>query len=87
MASAKNKIVRLVKTGIELQAVVPAKSITQAGEQGLKEVIIRQDTEFGFEGHFNKDGIDKSKIDINFGFGRITLKKKDLQKALRKAGL
>lgn len=86
MARSKNKIVKLLKAGIELQAVVPAKSI-KSGEDGLKEIIIKQYTEFGLERHFNKGRINKGKIDINFGFGKITLKKKDLQKALRRACL
>ena len=83
----KNRIVRLLKVGIELQAIVPVKSIRQIGEQDLREVAVKQETEFGFERHFDKDKIDKNTIDINFGFGKITLMKKDLQKALRKACL
>ncbi len=86
MTKAKNRIVKLLKAEIELQAVVPAKSIKPA-EDGLKEVAIRQNTEFGFERHFDKSRINKGKMDINFGFGRITLKKKDLQEALRSACL
>lgn len=84
MASAKNKIVKLLKAGIELQALVPVKSI-KPGEDGLREVVIRQDTEFGFERHFDKGRIDKGKIDINFGFGKITLRKKDLQEAFSRS--
>jgi len=83
----KNRIVKLLKAGIELQAVVSVKSIKHAGEHGLREITIKQDTEFGFEKHFEKGRVNKNKIDINFGFGKITLKKKDLQKALRRACL
>lgn len=86
MARVNNRIVKLLKAEIELQAVVPAKSI-KSGEDGLKEVAVKQDTEFGFERHFDRGRINKGKIDINFGFGRITLKKKDLQEALRRACL
>jgi len=84
MGKVKNKIFKLLGTQIELQAIVPVKSIKQ-DEHGLREVTIKQDTEFGFERHFDKDRIDKSRIDINFGFGKITLKKNDLQEALRRA--
>ncbi len=80
-----NKITYLVKTIIELQAMVPTKSITQTGESGLREVTITQNTEFGLEKHFEKGRIDFSKIDITFGFGRLTLKKSDLQEALKRA--
>lgn len=80
----RKRIIKLLKTEIELQAVVPTKSIKQANEYGLKEVTIKQASEFGFEKHFDKGRIDKGRIDINFGFGKITLKKKDLQKALNK---
>ena len=85
MARAKSRIVKLLKAEVELQAIVPVKSIKHAGEHMLREVAVKQDTEFGIERHFNKDKIDKSKIDINFGFGRISLKKQDLREALKRA--
>lgn len=75
----------LIKADVELQAIVPLKSLKKVSEQGLREVAIKQDAEFGFEKHFNKDKIDKSKIDINFGFGRLTVKAKDLKEALQRA--
>lgn len=65
--------------------MVPTKSITQAGESGLREIAITQDSEFGLEEHFEKGRIDRSKIDITFGFGRLTLKKSDLEEALKRA--
>ena len=74
----------LIKTDVELQAIVPLKSLKKIGEEGLREVAIKQDTEFGFERHFNKHKIDKSKIDINFGFGKLTVKAKDLKEALKR---
>jgi len=75
----------LIKADVELQAVVPLKSLKKIGEEGLKEVAIKQDTEFGFERHFNKGKIDKSKIDINFGFGKLIVKAEDLKEALKRA--
>jgi len=45
----------LIKADIELQAVVPLKSLKEIGERDLREVAIKQEAEFGFE-------IDKSKI-------------------------
>jgi hypothetical protein len=51
----------LIKTDVELQAVMPLKSLKKVSEEGLREVAIKQDTEFGFERHFNKDKIDKAK--------------------------
>jgi hypothetical protein len=74
-----------IKTDVELQAIVPLKSLKKISEEGLREVAIKQDTEFGFEKHFNKDKIDKSKIDINFGFGKLTVKAEDLKEALKRA--
>ncbi len=68
-----------------MQAIVPLKSLKKIGEEGLREVAIKQDTEFGFEKHFNKDKIDKSKIDINFGFGKLIVKAEDLKEALKRA--
>ena len=75
----------LIKADVELQAIVPLKSLKKIGEEGLREVAIKQDTEFGFEKHFNKDKIDKSKIDINFGFGKLIVKAEDLKEALKRA--
>lgn len=77
------KVTHLIKTIIELQAMVPTKSIKQCGEAGLRQIAVMQDTEFGLENHFGKDKIDDSTIDINFGFGRLTVKKADLQEALK----
>lgn len=79
------KITHFVKTITELQAMVPAKSIKPVGEPGLREITITQDTEFGLERHFEKNKIDNSRIDINFGFGKLTLKKADFQEAFKKA--
>jgi len=75
----------LIKADVELQAIVPLKSLKKIGEESLREITIKQDTEFGFEKHFNKDKIDKSKIDINFGFGKIIVKAEDLKEALKRA--
>ena len=75
----------LIKADVELQAIVPLKSLKKICEEGLREVAIKQDAEFGFEKHFNKDKIDKSKIDINFGFGKIIVKAEDLKEALKRA--
>ena len=47
----------LIKADVELQAIVPLKSLKKIGEQGLREVAIKQDTEFGFERHFDKDWV------------------------------
>lgn len=73
----------LIESEVELQVTVPTKSINQVGEHGLREVTIKQDTEFGFERHF-KDKIDESKIDINFGFGKLTIKAEDLKEAMER---
>ena len=75
----------LIKADVELQAIVPLKSLKKIGEEGLREVAIKQEAEFGFERHFDKDKIEKSKIDINFGFGKLTVKAKDLKEALKRA--
>jgi len=75
----------LIKADIELQAVVPLKSLKEIGERDLREVTIKQDSEFDFERHFDKTKIDKSKIDINFGFGKLIIKTEDLKEALKRA--
>ena len=77
----------LIKADIELQAVVPLNFLKEIGERGLREVSIKQDTEFGFERHFDKTKIDKNKIDINFGFGKLIIKAKDLKEALKRANI